>query len=277
MIDLDTVLTLARKELRDALRNRWFLLYTAALAALALAFSGLGASGGGDVALAGFGRTTASLVNLVMLIVPLMGLTLGSLALAAERERGSLLYLLSQPVTPLELFLGKFSGLAAALLASLLLGFGASGALIALRTGATDVLSYLSLAALTFLLGLISLALGLLVSTGARRTSSAVGLAVFLWLGLVFLGDLGLMGTAVVLRLDVDALLALSLLNPLSVFKVEAILSSRGSLEVLGPAGLYATRTYGGSLQPLLLAILAGWVLVPLAGGYGLFKQRGAL
>lgn len=277
MTELENVVTLARKELRDALRNRWFLLYTAALAAPALGFSALGASGGGGVALAGFGRTAASLVNLVMVVIPLMGLTLGALAIAAERERGSLLYLLSQPVTPLELFLGKFLGLAGALLASLLLGFGLSGAAIALRAGGADAGAFLGLAGLAFLLGLVSLALGLLISTTARRASSAVGVAVFAWLTLVFLGDLGLMGTAVVLQLDVSALLGLSLANPLSVFKLAAVLFGHGNLEVLGPAGLYAARTWEGALLPLLVALLAGWVVVPLGGGYALFRRGGAL
>ncbi len=277
MIDAASVATLARKEVRDARRSRWFLLYTAALTVLALAFSVLGASGAGGVALAGFGRTSASLINLVMLIVPLMGLTLGALALAGERERGTLLYLLAQPVTLLELYLGKLLGLSAALLAALLIGFGTSGVVIAWRVGGAQAGAYLGLTGLAFLLALVSLALGLLLSALSRRGTTAVGLAIFLWLGLVFLGDLGLMGSALVLRLDVPSLLGLALVNPLQVFKVAAVLASRGSLEVLGPAGLYAVRSYEQGLLPLLVALLTAWVVVPAGLGYLLLRRRGAL
>ena len=82
--------TLAKKELRDALHNRWFVLYTAAFVILALAFSYLALAGAGMVGFAGFGRTAASLINLVLLIIPLMALTVGAQSLAGEQERNTL-------------------------------------------------------------------------------------------------------------------------------------------------------------------------------------------
>ena len=126
-IDFENILILAQKELRDALRNRWFLLYALAFAALSLALAWTALSGAGDYGLAGFGRTGASLINLVLLIVPLMGLSLGAMSLAGEREQGTLLYLLAQPINQIELLLGKSIGLALALVAALVLGFGLTG------------------------------------------------------------------------------------------------------------------------------------------------------
>ena len=111
----------------------------------------------------------------------------------------------------------------------------------------------------------------------ARRSATAIALALFLWLLLVFGGDLGLMGSALVLRIDIQTLFALALLNPLQVFKMAAILAIRGSLEVLGPAGLYALRAYGDRLSLLFLVILLAWAILPLAFTYLIFRQRGAL
>ena len=138
MIAWETVLILAQKELRDARRNRWFLLYTLAFAGLSLGLAWLALAGAGSHGLAGFGRTSASLINLVLLIVPLQGLTLGALCLAGEREKGTLLYLLAQPINQAELLLGKYIGLAVALLGSLALGFGLTGLLIAVYGGAAQ-------------------------------------------------------------------------------------------------------------------------------------------
>jgi Cu-processing system permease protein len=104
-----------------------------------------------------------------------------------------------------------------------------------------------------------------------------VGLALFLWLLLVFFGDLGLLGTALVLQLDVDQLFASALLNPLQIFKMAAILDMRSSLDVLGPAGIYALRTYGTRLMPLLLTILLAWAILPLTFTYLVFRRRGVL
>lgn len=276
-MDLENILTLTQKELRDARRNRWFILYTVAFAGLALALAWLALSGVGTYGLAGFGRTGASLINLVLLIVPLMGLTLGAMSLAGERERGTLLYLFTQPIAQIELLLGKFIGLALAMLLALLLGFGLSGLLIAWQGGATQAGDYLLMTLLSFVLALASLSLGFLISAAVGKSATAVGLALFIWLLLVFFGDLGLMGTAIVLRLDIEKLFTLALLNPLQLFKMAAILAIRSNLEVLGPAGTYAVRTYGSQLMAFLIAVLVAWAILPLAITHYLLGKRGVL
>jgi Cu-processing system permease protein len=276
-MDVGNVIILAQKELKDARRNRWFILYTVAFTGLALALAWLALSGIGNQGLAGFGRTGASLINLVLLIVPLMGLTLGALSLAGERERGTMLYMLTQPISQAELLMGKFIGLALSILMALVIGFGLSGLLIAWQGGTTQVAQFLELVLLAFGLALVSLSIGFLVSATTAKSATAVGVALFLWLVLVFFGDLGLMGTAIVLRVDIDQLFTMALLNPLQIFKMAAILAIRSNLEVLGPAGTYALRTYGSQLMVFLLAILAVWVILPLAGTYLVFRKRGVL
>lgn len=277
MIDIDNVFIITQKEIKDARRNRWLLLYALAFAGLSLALAWLALVGMGNYGLAGFGRTGASLINLVLLIVPLMGLTLGALSLAAEREKGTLIYLLAQPVSKVELLLGKFIGLSLALLAALGLGFGLTGLLIAISAGGTDAPTFLTLVGLTFLLAIASLSLGFLISAAVQRSATAVGIALFLWLLLVFFGDLGVMGTAVILRLSVHELFALALTNPLQIFKIAAIWNIQNNLELLGPAGVYAMRTYGDGLLPVLGALLLAWTAVPLAITQQVFKRRGVL
>lgn len=277
MIDLRNVRILTEKELNDARRNRWFLLYALAFAVLSLALAWLSLSTAGRYGLAGFGRTSASLINLVLMIVPLMGLTLGALSLSGEREKGTLLYLLAQPIDRLELLLGKYVGLLMALSAALCFGFGATALLMAVNGGAAQLGIYLGLLGFSLLLAAASLSLGLLISISVHHSATAVGIALFLWLMLVFFGDLGIMGSALILRLDVEQLFTLTLLNPLQLFKIGAILNIRENLEVLGPAGTYAYRTYGSGLRPLLLGALLLWTAVPLLVSAQLFKRRGVV
>jgi Cu-processing system permease protein len=277
MIDFENILILAQKELRDAQRNRWFGLYTIAFAGLSLALAWMSLSGTGDYGLAGFGRTSASLINMVLMIVPLMGLTLGALSLAGERENGTLLYLLAQPINQMEMLLGKFVGLSLALLAALGLGFGLTGVLIAIQGGGTDFGVFLTLTLLSFLLAIVSLSLGFLISAAVHKGATAVGLALFLWLILVFFGDLGVMGTALVLQLKVHQLFALVLINPLQLFKIAAVLDLRQNLELLGPAGIYAFRTYGTQLFPALIGLLLLWLILPFFTATQIFKRRGIL
>ncbi len=277
MIDQNTVLILTRKEIRDAARNRWFGLFAGGFTVLTLALSWMALSGVGSYGVAGFGRTTAAMINMVLLIVPLMGFTLGAMAIATDRERGALAYVMAQPVTLLEVMLGKFLGLALSLAAALLIGFGLSGLLVAIRGSTSDIGNFVVLTGLTVFLAIVSLSVGILVSAGLRKGATAIGIALFLWLVFAFLSDLGLMGTAVVLSVDIEGLFTLALLNPMQVFKMAVIVAIRDNLEVLGPAGTYAVRTYGDGLLPLLLGILAAWVVLPLAIGAYVFKKRGAV
>lgn len=276
-MDTENILILMQKELHDARQNRWLLLYTIAFTILSLALAWFSLAGMGNYGLAGFGRTGASLINLILLVVPLMGLTLGALSMTSEREKGTLLYLLAQPISRTELLLGKFLGLTTALIASLGIGFGLTGIAIAMSHGLSEFATYLMLIVLTILLAVVSLSLGFLISVLIQRSATAVGVALFLWLILVFFGDLGLMGTAVVLQLNVNQLFTLSLINPLQLFKMAAVLDIRSNLEVLGPAGIYAIRTFGSSLLPLLIGLLVVWIVLPFIFTQQLFRKRGAL
>lgn len=274
-MDALVIALVARKEVRDALRNRWFLLYAAAFALLAIGLSQLGMGDRSTAGFAGFGRTAAGLVNLVLLVVPLMGLTLGAQSLAGERERGTLATLLAQPVTRAEVLIGKVLGLTIALGAALLLGFGLAGAWVALRGGGVEAWAYAQVVAAAALLALATLSIGFLISAATRRTSAATGVALFVWLALVFAGDLGLMGTAVTMRLDVGTLLALTLLNPLEAYRIGAIAAITGTLDVLGPAGVYASRTLGRGLVAVLAGVLVAWSVIPLVAAGLVFGRRG--
>ena len=276
-IEVGSIGLIAQKEILDARRNRWFLLYTFVFAGLSLALSWLGLSGLRQYGLSGFGRTTASMINLVLLIVPLMGLTLGAMSIASEREKGTLIYMLAQPITHLELLVGKFIGVGLALLGALTIGFGLSGFLIAYYGGTTAIGSYLALVAFTFLLALVALGLGMFISSILPKADAAVGVSLFLWLLLVFFGDLGIMGSTMILNLGIRQVFMLALFNPLQVFKLAAILTLQGNLEVLGPVGVYAVRTYGSHLLPLFIGILVLWIALVFVFTWYAFRQRGAL
>jgi Cu-processing system permease protein len=169
----------------------------------------------------------------------------------------------------------RSSRLAVSLAVSLGLGFGVAAAIIAAR-GGTDAAAFLRLIGFAFVLALAMLSVGFLISALTRRASVALGAAIFIWLLLVFVGDLGLMSSTVAFRLQVTDLFHLSLINPLQVFKMASLGSINASLDVLGPAGLYPMQTYGKALGAIFAAVLAAWVVVPLAMATVLFIRRGA-
>lgn len=266
--------TFARREFRDAIASRWFLLYTVAFTVLAVGVSFLSLSGVGSHGFAGFGRTAAGLLNLIMLVVPLMALTAGAGAIAGERERGTLIYLLAQPVSRTQVILGKYAGLATALVCSLCIGFGVSAGVLAWRTGGVGIASYAMLVAFTALLALAMLSVGVLISVVSRRSAVATGIALFVWLALVFVSDLGLMASSILFRLRVQEIFGLAILNPMQSFKMAVIVNMNASLDVLGPVGAYASFTLGRALPWILAATVAAWAVLPLALATILFARR---
>lgn len=272
-MDWSTVGTIAIKETRTGFRNRWFVLYTLVFTALIVAFSSIALSSTGVTGQAGFGRTSAGLLNLVLLMVPLIGLTIGAQALVTERQDQSLDYLLAQPVSTSEVFLGKYLGAAVSITIMLVLGFGWAGFIMALRGSSGSLDGFGLLVLLTTLLGLGMLSVGYLISSFTSQTAAALGIAVTIWLGFVIIGDLGIMGSSLVLNFSPSTLLAVTLVNPLDTYKVLSVEVLQTSLEVLGPAGVYASDRFGAQLTPLLLAVEALWIVLPLPGAYWLFKR----
>ena len=274
-IDRSLVATVASKEVRDALRARWFWMWTIAFAGLA-AFMASTALPGSQVSGSGsFGKTAASLIALTQIIVPLMGLTLGAHSIAGQRESGALRFLLSHPISRSEAFVGTFLGLSAALAATVFGGFGVAGVMTAFRGGGADASSFVLIAVLSWLLAVSMLGIGMLISTFTSRSSTALGVSVFAWLILTFIGDLGVMGTSVATQLPSWALLVTAILNPVEAFRLASLTAFDGSLDVLGPAGQYAVDTFGSNLSWLLVGAMVVWAIVPAIAAWARFTRQG--
>src|SRR3972149_4062056 len=114
-IEIAQIKVIATKEFRDRIRNRWVIAVAIIFTAFALAIAYFGSAQQGEVGLRNIEVTIASLVSLVIYLIPLIALILGYDAIVGERERGSLDLLLSMPITRLALLPGKFLGLSAAL------------------------------------------------------------------------------------------------------------------------------------------------------------------
>ena len=177
----------ARQELVLAIRSRWTQTFAAAFAALSLAVavSGYVLSGGSGVQ--DFARTAASLVQIVILLVPLTALMLGVLTLASDRGNAELLF--SQPVSRGTILMGRVLGLFEALVSAQALGFGAAGLVIYSQAGQEGVSGYLVVAAASIVLTAICLGLAALIAAGniGRRRSRALAVALVVWLVLVVL------------------------------------------------------------------------------------------
>lgn len=272
---MSAVWTVMRKELRDALSNWWLLLYAGLFSVLALGLSYLGQRNLGSLGFENFSRTTASLLNLCLLLAPLIALSLGAGAIAGERDRGTLAYLLSQPLSRTELLLGKFAGLLLSISLATVSGFGLAGIVIALNGSAMDVRTYLLFLGLVLALIAVMTGLGLLASVIARTRVQALGLGLLVWVVAVLFFDLVLIGGVAAASLSGQGLLLALLANPVEVVRVLAIVQMEPDLAVLGPFGSFLLEEYGVAKATAILSVaLVGWTAGPVALATWLFAQE---
>jgi Cu-processing system permease protein len=273
---MNAVITVAAKEYRDGLRNRWILAITVLLALFAIGLAYFGAAASGSVGVTSLATTIVSLASLAIFIIPLVALMLAYDTIIGEDEQGTLLLLLTYPLSRGQMLLGKFIGHAAILATATLLGFGVAGLLIAVDTGELlDPALWRALGFFTltsWLLGCVFLALAQLISVWAGEKSIAAGLALLLWFWFVLIFDLLLLGLLVMARGEGGSWLSyLLLLNPTDIFRLANF------------AGFEAARNYTGlshlAIGPwfrpaALLGLLLTWIVIPLMLAQWRFARR---
>ncbi len=77
--------------------------------------------------------------------------------------------------------------------------------------------------------------------------------------------------------MPVSVLLATALLNPVEAFRLTALTALSGSLDALGPVGVYAVDTLGSNLGAALSGILVLWVVVPSLAAWRRFAAKADL
>ena len=257
----------ARQELTLAVRSRWTQTFAVVFAALSLgvALSGYILSGGSSVQ--EFARTAVSLVQLVLLLVPLTALVIGVLALAPDRGAAELLF--SQPVARWKILLGKLLGLFEALLGAQALGFGASGLVIFSQSGGEGLTSFAALVGGAAALTAVFLGIAALIAAGSTgRRARALALALVVWFASVVLFDLAALGVASLLRSGHASRLLITavLVNPVDAVRTATLLAIEGTA-AFGAASLALLRFTGGAAGAAvaLSVSIAAWVIAPVA------------
>lgn len=274
---MNAVLTIAAKEAQEGLRNRWVLASTLLLASLALALTFLGSAPTGSVGASALDVVVVSLSSLTIFLAPLIALLLSHDAIIGEIERGSMLLLLSYPVSRAQVVLGKFSGHVAILAFATLVGYGAAGAALWLSGAAIERASLFAFAAMiasSIALGAAFVALGYLASALASSRGMAAGAAIGVWLVFALVYDMALLATLVADQgrfVTGRALEALLLLNPADAYR----LLNLGAFADVGAFSGMAGLTASATLSPVaLVAALILWTALPLAAAAAVFMRR---
>lgn len=267
--------TIARKEFDDALRSRmlWGIVaIIAVMTSLSAGFSFLIPELEGDAATAIGGAS-----QFAGLLVPIMALIAAYLAVAGERESGSLKVLLGLPPSRGEVLLGKFLGRSGVVAIGLILGFAVSGVVTFVLYGTLPLSAFLGTTALTVLLGVsfVGVAVGISALTATRARAMTIAIAAYL--GLTLIWDLVPNGVHLLVTGEMPGQFV-----PAWFLLVQG-LSPTGAYNALAQTLLPGEQTavvarIGGPVPAYLhpgvfLAILLVWTVVPLFVGYLQFRR----
>ena len=267
---------IALKEVQDGLRNRWIAGAIVLLGSLSLILSMLGSAPTGTTSASAIDVSVVSIASLTVYLIPLIALVLSYDALVGEFERGTMLLLLTYPVSRWQVLFGKFLGHVVILFAAILIGYGGSLFVVAWLSGngLEGWRAYGVMMSSSLLLGAIFLALGYLLSTLVKERASAAAAAIGLWLVFVVLYDLLLFAA---LLLDKDQWIGqqlfsgLMLINPTDAYRIFNLSLAEGVSQAAGIAGV---ASEAGLSSTLLLGVMLLWVIAPLSAALLVFKGR---
>lgn len=257
-------LKIAGYQLRDVFRSNWIVVYTLFFLAATDALFRFGGSGE---------RVVMSLMNVVLIVVPLVAVVLGAMYLYSSREYIELL--LTQPIERRSLFVGLYAGLTLPLCTALLFGIGVPflyhGGLGA-EDGGPVALLLLSGVLLTAVFVAIAFAIALRNDDRIRGLGAA--LLVWLFFSVVYNAMVLL---AVQLLSDYplqQPVIAMTLLNPIDLGRILLLLELDVSA-LMGFTGAVFTRFFGSSAgMTISLAALLAWLAVPLLWGHRTFLRK---
>ncbi len=190
-------LLIALREARLLSRSRAALVATSLLAVVAWLPALLPPLRRGSLGLAPFQESLPLHLALAGVVLPLLAILAGAELFAGELEDGSLVPILTLPVSRKSCFIGKCFGRAVVLGLTYLAAVGSAGIGIATASGADGLADWAAVNAAGLLLVATTGAIGVALGAGARGRIRAFGTALLAWLVLVFVLDAALLATVV--------------------------------------------------------------------------------
>ena len=243
------MIKIAKYVLYDILRNRFVMLYTLFLLLVTLSMFSLDTDPG---------KSTLSLLNIILLVVPLVSIIFTTIHFFNSYEFIELL--LAQPVNRKTIYFAEYLSISLALSAAYFIGVAVP--MLIFNFGDTSI--YLTIAGLLLTFVFVALAFGASVST--RDKAKAIGVALLFWFYFSLIYDgfiLYIIYSFSEYPLDKITLLLVSL-NPIDLARIIILLKLDLSA-LMGYTGAFYKNFFGSNLGIIYsFLFLIIWILVPL-------------
>ena len=250
---------IARFILFDILKNKIVILYTILLFIISWAVLGLDNN---------YTKATLSLLNVVLLVVPLVSIIFSTIYVYNSSQFIELL--LSQPVPRGKVWFNLFLGLSTALIFAFLIGCGIPILLYSsIQTGASLLITGV-------FLSIIFTSLAMLAAITSRDRAKGIGVSIFIWMFFAIIYD----GILLVLMFQfadypIEGIMAtIAAVNPIGLSRIFVLLQLDVAA-MLGQAGAIFRMVFGsGGGMVISMIILAIWTMVPFLWSLIMFNKK---
>nr|WP_237162509.1 ABC transporter permease subunit [Shewanella halifaxensis] len=271
---MSPVCVIAKKEIQDSLRNRWVLFISLIFLILSLSVTFAGSAVAGHLSLPELNALISSLSTISVFIIPLAAMLASYDAFVGEDESGTLLLLLSYPISRTQILMGKLVGHSLIMSATITFAFGVTLVLLLLLGDNYQpqllLVQFGQFIFSSILLAIAFILLGYIVSLKSSEKAKAVASVLLVWFMFVLIYDLLLL-TILVADLSffnqyiINALIAL---NPTDLYRaINLIGMETGN----GSLALFASSAWGLSA---LYGIMLLWLVILVVITGQMFKRR---
>ncbi len=218
-------------------------------------------------------KVIASLINIVLFILPLVSIVFGTMYFYNSREFMELM--LAQPINRKSIFLGKFTGLTLSLSLGYVLGVGIPFVMFGMKDY-SEIATFLTLILSGVCLILIFVAIPFLISVIFEDKVKGLSASILIWLYLSVVYD-GLILFMIVTFSDYpleQPVIYLSALNPIDLARIMMLLKIDMSALMVYTGAIF--KKFFGSSMGLGISFfsLVLWIIFPLLAGLKLFNKK---
>ncbi len=235
----------ARLDLSESLRARWFWLQVAVFGGFVCLLFAFSLTESRILGFMGLSRLLVTYIQVSMAVLPVFVLVTTVRSVAGDREAGVFEYLLALPVRLGAWFWGRLLARFVVVFVPVFGAMAAAAGWAALQEIPVPWTLFGLYSAMLLALCWCFLGIGMLISSLARSLDVAQGVALGVWLLLVLFLDLLLLGLLIEQHVAAETAVAVSLANPLQVFRTAAMMLFDPDLVLLGPSAFVILDAFG--------------------------------
>ena len=272
---MNNLLLIAKLDIAESFRSKWFLIYLLVFMGLIITFVFSGVTNSRVMGFSGLTRLLLLFLQICIIVVPIFILISTVRSINADRDTNLLEYILSFPSSLGEYYFGKALGRIFVIFIPLLISL-----LIAIVAGVIknieipwQLLGFYT--GLLFALSIVFLSFGFLISSAIKHQEMGQGVAFLLWLVLLAFMDLALIGFLMKTTVSENLIFFIALINPIEVFRVAAISLFDPNLAVIGAASHFILTNFSTTgfviysiVYPLILSAIC------LISGFFIFSSK---